>query len=79
MFRNHALLSQLDVSSPQLDSLVEAARISGALGAKLSGGGRGGAMIALVQEQDAARVAAALQEAGAAHIIQTTVGRAGKR
>lgn len=75
MFQNHALLSQLGVSSPQLDALVEAARDSGALGAKLSGGGRGGAMIALVQEQEASRVAAALQEAGAAHIIQTVVGR----
>jgi mevalonate kinase len=73
------MLSQLGVSSPQLDALVEAARDSGALGAKLSGGGRGGAMIALVQEQNTARVAAALQEAGAAHLIQTKVGRSSKR
>jgi len=79
MFQNHALLSQLDVSYPQLDALVEAARDSGALGAKMSGGGRGGAMIALVQEQNAARVAAALQEAGAANVIRTKVGKSGKQ
>jgi len=79
MFQNHALLSQLGVSSPQLDALVDAARDSGALGAKLSGGGRGGAMLALVQEQDAQRVAEALQSHGAASVIRTTVGRASKQ
>jgi len=79
MFQNHALLSHLGVSSPQLDALVEAARECGALGAKLSGGGRGGAMITLVTEQEAARVAAALQEAGAAHVIRTTVGKSSRQ
>lgn len=72
---NHALLTQLGVSSPQLETLVDAARRSGALGAKLSGGGRGGAMLALVQEQDSRRVATALQEAGASRVIETTVGK----
>jgi mevalonate kinase len=42
MNKNHALLQELTVSSPELDRLVEAARGAGALGAKLSGGGRGG-------------------------------------
>ncbi len=46
---NHQVLQQMDVSSPELDTLVEAAREAGALGAKLSGGGRGGNMIALVE------------------------------
>ena len=57
MNENHALLQEMEVSSPELDGLVEAARAAGALGAKLSGGGRGGNMIALVEPDAANRVA----------------------
>ena len=35
------------VSCPELDALVDAARAAGAIGAKMSGTGRGGLMIAL--------------------------------
>ncbi len=73
MDENHALLQQLTVSSPELDRLVEAARQSGALGAKLSGGGRGGNMIALVSKENALAVAEALRSAGAKRTIVTTV------
>ena len=52
---------------------VEAAREAGALGAKLSGGGQGGNMIALVEADQAEAVAAALQDAGAVRTIITTV------
>lgn len=45
-------LSALTVSSPELDRLIDAARQAGALGAKLTGGGRGGCMIALVPDDD---------------------------
>lgn len=75
MNHNHSLLAQMGVSSPELDDLVEAARRAGALGAKLSGGGRGGAMVALVRAQDASQVANALREAGAARVIQTIVAK----
>ncbi|HNX09312.1 MAG TPA: mevalonate kinase [Methanothrix sp.] len=45
---NHGLLSALDVSSRELDELVHAARgAGGAFGAKLTGAGGGGCMIAL--------------------------------
>ena len=44
---NHGLLNTLQVSTPELERLVMIARESGALGAKLTGGGGGGAMIAL--------------------------------
>ena len=73
MDSNHTLLQQMGVSSQELDRLVTAGRDAGALGAKLSGGGRGGNMIALVQPADAAIVARALSNAGAVHIIRTNM------
>lgn len=71
MTRNHALLHELTVSSPELDRLVQAALGAGALGAKLSGGGRGGNMLALVQEGDQARVEQALKSAGSRSVLIT--------
>jgi mevalonate kinase len=73
MNENHALLQKLTVSSPELDQLVEAARQAGALGAKLSGGGRGGNMIALVEPDRAETVSLFLIEAGARKPIITQV------
>jgi len=49
MDQNHELLRQVGVSSLLLDGLVEAARMAEALGAKLSGAGRGGNVVALVE------------------------------
>jgi mevalonate kinase len=74
MARNHALLRDLDVSSPELDRLVQAACQAGAPGAKLSGGGRGGNMIALVTADIQAAVRAALLQAGAVRVLETYVG-----
>lgn len=74
MVENHRLLEQLTVSSPELDRLVEIALSAGALGAKLSGGGRGGNMIALVQPDSATVISQALRQAGAQRVISTTVG-----
>lgn len=73
----HRILSQLEVSSPELDTLVRAAQDSGALGAKLTGGGRGGCMVAVAPTtQDALRVASALSQAGAARTwLYATGGR----
>lgn len=73
MDENHALLADLTVSSATLDRLCTAARAAGATGAKLSGGGRGGNLIALVDDESAGPVTAALHRAGAARVIQTTV------
>jgi mevalonate kinase len=67
---NHALLRELGVSCDELDHLCDAARRAGALGAKLSGGGRGGNMIALARDAaHAADVRAALVQAGAKRVI----------
>lgn len=52
MDHNHTLLQELGVSISKLDDLVQAAREAGALGAKLSGGGLGGHIIALVNERE---------------------------
>lgn len=66
MSQAHSLLQVLGVSNSQLDQLVSVAHHSGALGAKLTGGGRGGCMIALAKEQKQAEVIAqALSKAGA--------------
>jgi len=73
MDKNHAYLREMTVSSPELDNLVSTARQAGALGAKLSGGGRGGNMIALAEEDTAPRIAEALLSAGAKRTITTQV------
>ncbi len=43
----HGMLNALQVSTPELEQLVDIARENGALGAKLTGGGGGGSIIAL--------------------------------
>jgi len=47
MDASHGLLAALRLSSPELDTLVHSARAAGAVGAKLTGAGGGGAVIAL--------------------------------
>lgn len=74
MDENHALLREIGVSSAALDRLVQAARSAGALGAKLSGGGRGGNMISLIDPPSASQVSQALIEAGATRTLLTTIG-----
>jgi mevalonate kinase len=73
MNKNHTLLRKMNVSSPDLDHLVEAARSAGAFGAKLSGGGRGGNMLALVDQEHAGKISNDLIEAGAVKVITTHV------
>jgi mevalonate kinase len=70
---NQELLEQIGVSSPELEHLIAAALTAGAWGAKLSGGGWGGIMVALVDEESSASVAAALRKAGAAQVREATV------
>jgi mevalonate kinase len=49
---NHKLLQTIEVSCKELDFLVELARDHGAFGAKLTGGGCGGSMVALTPGKD---------------------------
>jgi mevalonate kinase len=64
MNRNHGHLHTLGVDTPQLEKLVQAARrVPGTLGAKLTGAGGGGSMIALTESPK--EVVQALERAGA--------------
>ena len=62
-------LAALNVSDPSLDLLIHVARDNGALGAKLTGGGRGGCMIALMQTAMGARRLASILKENGAHDI----------
>jgi mevalonate kinase len=61
---NHALLYAIGVSSDEIERLVHAARRAGALGAKLTGAGGGGCIIALSRRLDLDRIAEAIRHAG---------------
>jgi mevalonate kinase len=74
MNENHKLLQQIEVSSRELDFLVKLARDYGAYGAKLTGGGLGGNMLALtpgkrIQEE----VANAIEKEGF-KALKTSIG-----
>ena len=73
MNANQDELRAIGTSSPDLERLIAAALAAGALGAKLSGSGGGGNMIALVEEQTRHAVQAALTLAGAQSTILTQV------
>ena len=67
----HLHLKEIGVSSPEADSLVETALSHGALGAKMSGGGLGGCIIALATNlTHAQELAKRLEEKGA---VQTWI------
>ncbi|CAM3743923.1 mevalonate kinase [Erysipelothrix urinaevulpis] len=64
LYESHLKLQSIGVSSLELDKLVEAAMENGALGAKLSGGGLGGCMIALCTPDKTNDVLSSLINAG---------------
>jgi mevalonate kinase len=61
---NHALLYGVGVSDESLEWLINAARKAGALGAKLTGAGGGGCMIALAKNEGLGQVLEAIKRAG---------------
>jgi mevalonate kinase len=69
MDKNQALLVEIGVSSPILSNLIDAAHQADAPGAKLSGAGRGGNMIALASSNSAQQISSALKAAGATNTI----------
>lgn len=72
MDENHTLLQELTVSCKELDDLVDAARAAGAVGAKMSGTGRGGLMIALTPTEEIQDAVAAALEKLAPQVWKTT-------
>lgn len=53
--KNHELLKALGVSTSKLDNLIDKARKAGAIGAKLTGGGLGGCILALANSLEEAK------------------------
>jgi mevalonate kinase len=78
MNMNHALLEVLGVGHPQLAKMVLAARNAGAFGAKITGAGGGGCMVALCPKPIKHRVAGAI-EACEARAIVTGIDTEGVR
>ncbi|HET8684458.1 MAG TPA: mevalonate kinase [Micromonosporaceae bacterium] len=73
---NHRLLHEIGISTDRIDALVEAALAAGGLGAKITGGGLGGCMIALAGDpRQAEAVVRRLHEAGAVQTWVVPTGR----
>ena len=64
-----SLRDDLEVSSPELDRVVDAARAAGALGARLTGGGFGGSAVVLVEHSATDAVIRALGGAGGVTVL----------
>lgn len=73
---NQLLLRTIGVSCPEIDDLVDAALAAGAYGAKLSGSGGGGIVVALVDEVTAPAVAESMRRRGA-DVYEPVLARAG--
>jgi len=70
---NHGLLHALDVSTVQIEQLIFEARRMGAWGAKVTGGGGGGSMLALCADPMMQRaVAQSFERLGFGALLTTT-------
>ena len=74
MQENHRLLQQINVSCPELDLLVNIALKNGAAGAKMTGTGRGGYMIALTPGPEIQNKVARAIKAQGFKVLMTTIG-----
>ena len=74
MNENHRILQEIGVSSKELNLLVDIARNQGAFGAKLTGGGGGGCMVALTPGKELqGKVVSAFKTAGY-EVLATKIG-----
>jgi len=74
MNENHRLLQEIEVSCKELDYLVELAREQEAFGAKMTGGGGGGCMLALTPRKELQeKVATAIENEGF-EVLRTKIG-----
>ncbi len=74
MSANHEILIELGLSHEILISLCNMALDMGALGAKVTGGGRGGYMNALAPNTEVQQTIAVAMESEGYKVIQTTIG-----
>lgn len=74
MNENHRLLQEIEVSSIELDLLVDIARKNGSFGAKLTGGGGGGCMVALTPGKELQDGVAAAIEREGYEVLRTKIG-----
>ena len=74
MNENHRLLQEIEVSCKELDYLVDLARKQGAFGAKMTGGGGGGCMLALTPGKDIQEAVAAAMENEGFKVLKTKIG-----
>jgi len=74
MNENHRLLQEIEVSCKELDHLVDLAREQGAFGAKMTGGGGGGCMVALTPGKDLQEAVAAAMEHEGFKVLRTKIG-----
>jgi mevalonate kinase len=72
---DHGLLTSIGVSSEVLDRLVHASKRGGALGAKITGAGGGGCIVALSKVDERKPIAKAIHEAGGMPIIAEKTDR----
>jgi mevalonate kinase len=71
---NHGILIDMGLSHEKLVELCDRALAMGALGAKLTGGGRGGYMLALTPEEDVQETVASTFESEGIPVIRATIG-----
>lgn len=75
MTADHAILIEMGMSHEKLDYLCDLALRKGALGAKVTGGGRGGYMNALTPDEKTQETIASAMEAEGYKVIRTTIGQ----
>jgi mevalonate kinase len=74
MDRNQSLLKEAEISCPELDLLVDLSRKAGALGAKLTGSGGGGCMLALTPGNELQEKVASAIESGGFQALRAKLG-----
>jgi mevalonate kinase len=74
MNENHRLLQEIEVSCKELDYLVDLARKQGAFGAKMTGGGGGGCMLALTPGKKLQKNVASAIEKKDFEVLKTKIG-----
>ena len=74
MNENHGLLQEIEVSCKELDHLIKMAREHGAFGAKLTGGGGGGCVIALTPGKELQEAVATAMEKEGFKVLKAKIG-----